>query len=89
VTSTALGVVLHELLTGKLPYSSAEPNVLRQEIVAGAMVGPVSYTPNCAAFASRPWSVIQRLVTRRLLSWPVSCVGILPQSVNQRHGGGS
>jgi len=38
----SLGVVLHELLTGKLPYSSAEPNVLRQEIVAGAKVGPVS-----------------------------------------------
>ena len=38
----SLGVVLHELLTGKLPYSSAEPNVLRQEIVAGAKVEPVS-----------------------------------------------
>lgn len=38
----SLGVVLHELLTGNLPYSSAEPNVLRQEIVAGAKVGPVS-----------------------------------------------
>ncbi len=31
----SLGVVLHELLTGKVPYSSAEPNVLRREIVAG------------------------------------------------------
>ncbi|HBJ33578.1 MAG TPA: hypothetical protein DDZ51_02220 [Planctomycetaceae bacterium] len=35
----SLGVVLYELLTGKLPYSSTEPNVLRQEIVAGAKVG--------------------------------------------------
>ena len=35
----SLGVVLHELLTGKPPYSSAEPNVLRQEIVAGARIG--------------------------------------------------
>ena len=35
----SLGVVLHETLTGKLPYSSAEPNVLRREIVAGAKVG--------------------------------------------------
>jgi hypothetical protein len=34
-----LGVVLHELLTGSLPYSSAEPNTLRREIVAGAKVG--------------------------------------------------
>jgi serine/threonine-protein kinase len=31
----SLGVVLHEALTGKLPYSSAEPNVLRREIVSG------------------------------------------------------
>lgn len=31
----SLGVVLHETLTGRLPYSSAEPNVLRREIVAG------------------------------------------------------
>lgn len=36
-----LGVVLHELLTGRLPYSSAEPNVLRREIVGGARVGSV------------------------------------------------
>ena len=35
----SLGVVLHEALTGKLPYSSVEPNVLRREIVAGAKVG--------------------------------------------------
>jgi len=34
----SLGVVLYELLTGKPPYSSTEPNVLRQEIVAGAKV---------------------------------------------------
>ncbi len=35
----SLGVVLHEALTGKLPYSSVEPNILRREIVAGAKVG--------------------------------------------------
>ncbi len=35
----SLGVVLHEVLTGNLPYSSVEPNVLRREIVAGAKVG--------------------------------------------------
>ena len=35
----SLGVVLYELLTGKLPYSSTEPNVLRREIVTGAKVG--------------------------------------------------
>ena len=38
----SLGIVLYELLTGKLPYSSTEPNVLRQEIVAGAKVGPIN-----------------------------------------------
>lgn len=31
----SLGVVLHEILTGRLPYSSIEPNDLRREIVAG------------------------------------------------------
>jgi formylglycine-generating enzyme required for sulfatase activity/tRNA A-37 threonylcarbamoyl transferase component Bud32 len=32
----SLGVVLHECLTGRLPYSSNEPSVLRREIVEGA-----------------------------------------------------
>jgi len=32
----SLGVVLHELLTGKPPYSSDEPNILRQEITSGS-----------------------------------------------------
>ena len=36
----SLGVVLHELLTGKLPYSSIEPNVLLREIGTGAKVCP-------------------------------------------------
>jgi serine/threonine protein kinase len=31
----SLGVVLHEVLTGCIPYSSSEPNVLRKEIVQG------------------------------------------------------
>jgi tetratricopeptide (TPR) repeat protein/tRNA A-37 threonylcarbamoyl transferase component Bud32 len=31
----SLGVVLYELLTSKLPYSSDEPNIVRKEIVAG------------------------------------------------------
>ena len=32
----SLGVVLHEALTGKPPYSSGEPNTLRREIGSGA-----------------------------------------------------
>lgn len=32
----SLGVVLHEVLTGKPPYSSGEPNNLRREIASGA-----------------------------------------------------
>lgn len=35
----SLGVVLYELLTGKLPYSSDQPNTVRQEIVAGVKLG--------------------------------------------------
>lgn len=31
----SLGIVLHEALSGKLPYSTVEPNVLRREIAAG------------------------------------------------------
>ena len=34
----SLGIVLHELLTGGVPYSSPEPQVLRREIVSGAKV---------------------------------------------------
>ncbi len=36
----SLGVVLHELLTGTVPYSSSDPNVLRREIVAGIKPAP-------------------------------------------------
>lgn len=35
----SLGVVLYELLTGKLPYSSDQPNIVRQEIVDGVHLG--------------------------------------------------
>jgi len=38
----SLGVVLHELVTGDLPYSSVEPNVLRREIAAGARIESVN-----------------------------------------------
>lgn len=32
----SLGIVLHEVLTGTIPYSSREPNTLRKEIASGA-----------------------------------------------------
>jgi serine/threonine protein kinase/Flp pilus assembly protein TadD len=35
----SLGVVLYELLKGKLPYSSDQPTTVRQEIVAGVQIG--------------------------------------------------
>jgi len=38
----SLAVVLHELIGGKLPYSSDEANILRREIVSGAATSKVS-----------------------------------------------
>jgi len=49
----SLGVVLYELQTGKLPYSSAEPNVLRREIVAGAKVGPADLPADLRRICSK------------------------------------
>ena len=34
----SLGVVLHEVLTGKPPYSSSDPNSLRRDIASGAQI---------------------------------------------------
>lgn len=42
----SLGVVLHEALTGRIPYSSYEPTVLRREILAGRQ--------NCSADIPEP-----------------------------------
>ncbi|MES2789212.1 MAG: serine/threonine-protein kinase [Planctomycetota bacterium] len=41
----SLGVVLYETFTGKLPYSSSEPNVLRREIADGVIVGTGDLPP--------------------------------------------
>jgi serine/threonine protein kinase len=38
----SLAVVMHELIAGKLPYSSDEANVLRREIVSGVATSKVS-----------------------------------------------
>lgn len=56
----SLAVVLYETLTGSVPYSSSDPNVLRKEIVhgpTGPWSGsiPASLRPVCAqALARRP-----------------------------------
>jgi serine/threonine protein kinase/tetratricopeptide (TPR) repeat protein len=48
-----LGVVLYELLTGKLPYTSTEPNLLRREIVAGAKIGRENMPAELRAICSK------------------------------------
>jgi hypothetical protein len=54
----SLAVVLHELLTGRPPYSSGEPNTLRREIGSGAKVSrdvPAWLTPAlCKALNKNP-----------------------------------
>ncbi len=41
----SLAVVLHEALTGRPPYSSSEPNVLRKEISTGVSPSPKEVPP--------------------------------------------
>lgn len=41
----SLAVVLHEALTGRPPYSSSEPNVLRKEIAGGVSPSPKEVPP--------------------------------------------
>jgi len=41
----SLGVVLHECLTGKLPYTATDPTGLRREIIAGSPPGSGSRLP--------------------------------------------
>jgi serine/threonine protein kinase/Tfp pilus assembly protein PilF len=54
----SLGVVLYESLTGRIPYSSSEPNVLRKEITEG----PPSSWPNAISGGLK--AVIQRALNR-------------------------
>lgn len=49
----SLGVVLYELLTGKLPYSSDQPTKVRQEIVAGVQIGSDSMTTELRRICER------------------------------------
>lgn len=53
----SLGVVLHELFTGRIPYSSSEPNVLRKEIVQGrSIAGDKSLPPGIKAICDKALS---------------------------------
>jgi tetratricopeptide (TPR) repeat protein len=54
----SLAVVLYELLTGRIPYSSSEPNVLRKEIVQG---NPSSWPDTIAGGLK---AVLQRALSR-------------------------
>jgi tRNA A-37 threonylcarbamoyl transferase component Bud32 len=62
----SLAVVLYELLTGRIPYSSSEPNVLRKEIVQGPKQVQWSRIP--AALRS----VCERTLSRRPHERPTS-----------------
>lgn len=55
----SLAIVIHEALTGNLPYSSPEANVLRREIVAGN-----------ASLASAVPSGVQRVLAKALSKSP-------------------
>jgi tetratricopeptide (TPR) repeat protein/tRNA A-37 threonylcarbamoyl transferase component Bud32 len=54
----SLAVVLYELLAGRIPYSSSEPNVLRKEIVKGSP----SYWPDTISGGLK--AVIQKALSR-------------------------
>ena len=60
----SLGVVFHELLTGKVPYSSTDPNLLRPEISGGVKLAPsipVELRPICR-------KLLERVATARYTS---------------------
>ena len=54
----SLTVVLYELLAGRIPYSSSEPNVLRKEIVQGSF----SYWPDTISGGLK--AVVQKALSR-------------------------
>ena len=49
----SLGIVLHELLTGSVPYSSPEPSVLRREITSGAQVRAADFPAELRRICSK------------------------------------
>ena len=51
----SLGVVLHELVTGKLPYPVSEPTGLRRSILSGVTIGnlPTKLKPICEKALSK------------------------------------
>lgn len=85
----SLGIVLHEALTGKLPYSSDVPNALLKEIVAGTAGKATLAIPNelkriCQKALQR--NPMNRYLSanhfagdlRRVLNQPRTARGLLP-----------
>jgi formylglycine-generating enzyme required for sulfatase activity len=62
----SLGVVLHECLTGKLPYTATDPTGLRREIIAGAPPEPGNRLPPHLAGVCR--TALSRSPNKRQMS---------------------
>lgn len=82
----SLGVVLHELLTGKLPYSSDDPIVLRREIIEGATIDKLPSFARCIVSKALHPDPLARYTTAELMASDLK--RILAGSMNRWAVGG-